>query len=140
MKQPPRYLRALAALGLLLTLLLPHTVARSMTQTEQTTRYWAWAYAISGDYLWGLVLCESGGNPYAVGPPSSDGAPYGLAQIKPQTWAWLLEMENADTALAPNLSAPDPEERPPDAADGAPEAHILAWAISHGYSYLWACA
>jgi hypothetical protein len=132
--------RTLLCCLFLLLWLAPQGVAKSMTDSEMATRQWAAAYGLSGDYLWGIVLCESNGNPYAVGPPSSEGTPYGLAQIKPQTWAWLVQQENADTSLAPNLSTYDPETRAPDADAGAPEVHMLAWGIYHGYAYLWACA
>lgn len=131
--------RPLCALALVLAGLCVPARASSVTYSEYAVRYWASIYNINPDWLWGVVLCESSGNPYAVGPDSSEGRPYGLAQIKPQTWAWLLQAENADMTLAPHLTRYDPEWRSIDADDGAPSAHLLAWAMAHHLHHLWQC-
>jgi hypothetical protein len=108
--------------------------AVSMSYSEYATRYWAQAYGLDPDWFWNVALCESNGDPYA-----SNGDHYGLFQFQLATYDELMAKLNADPDLAPHLSSFDPEYRVPDAADGAPSAHVAAWAMTHGYGYLWAC-
>jgi hypothetical protein len=111
----------------------------SVTYSEYSARFWAGAYGLDPDWFWSVAQCESSGNPYAVGPSSPEGAPYGLYQMKPATWQWLLALENADMSLAPHLTTYDPEWRGPGEDAGAPQAHIAAWAMAHGFGGLWQC-
>lgn len=128
-----------ASLALALALCQSPATGHALSYSEYAVDYWAAAYGLDGDRLWAMALCESSGDPYAVGPDSPDGRPYGLLQIKPATWSALVSAENDDPDLAPHLTAFDPEHRSEDAMDGAAEAHIAAWAVFRGYSALWEC-
>lgn len=136
-KRTPMMTTRLAAVVALLLMLGSGGRVHALTVAEQSTRYWAAVYNLSGDYMWAIALCESSGSPDAVGPWSSEGAPVGLFQIKQQTWNALQAQELADTALAPNLSTYDPVWGGPGDAEAA--AHLAAWAWAHNYGGLWAC-
>jgi soluble lytic murein transglycosylase-like protein len=134
-------LKALRTLALLLALVLGGAspgawlTVHSTTQSEQSTRWWAWAYGINPDYLWHIAECESSGDPYAINPSGA----VGLFQFKPATYVDLMARLNADPTLAPNLTSYDPEYRFMEADEGAAEAHVASWAIHAGYGYLWQC-
>jgi len=83
---------------------------------EAAIRDAAARYGVSADWLISVMLCESGGDPYAVNPATGDS---GLFQFNPNTWyAWGGG----------------------DIWDPYQQIELAAWAFSQGLSYHWLCA
>lgn len=66
-----------------------------------------------------MVVCESGGNIYAIGRAGE----IGILQFMPSTWAlWISKMDK-------NLDINNPEH----------QIEVYHWAIKQGYSRHWTC-
>lgn len=96
------------------------------SSVEQVVYEAADRYGVSGDVLWRIALCESGGDPGAVSARlningTSD---LGLFQINENTWNWWSEIRG----VYGNIFSPW------DNAD------MAAWAWANGYSCHWTCA
>jgi hypothetical protein len=73
-------------------------------------------HAVSADWMISVMMCESGGDPYAVNPVTGDS---GLFQYNPSTWSsWGGG----------------------DIWDPYAQIEKTAWAFSQGLSYHWVCA
>ena len=74
--------KMLAVLAIALGMLSPQTTAASIPY-EAAIRDAATRHGVSADWLIDVMLCESGGDPYAVNPVTGDS---GLFQYNPGTW------------------------------------------------------
>lgn len=73
-----------------------------------------------------LMLCESEGNPHAIGQPNPDGSgpDTGLFQYSPATWS-----EMTGYMGMPHLDIWNPDH----------QIEVTAWALANGYGCRWVC-
>jgi soluble lytic murein transglycosylase-like protein len=102
--------KTLLAAALALTLSAPG-MARAQSGYEAAAYDACAQYGCDGAYLYGILLCESGGDPGAVGPHGE----LGVMQIDPRYW---------DAAYL----------------DPVGQIYWSAQMIAAGYASLWACA
>lgn len=83
-------------------------------------------HGVDPDLMTELMLCESGGDPGAVGKPNIDGSGHdtGLFQFSPATWA-----EMTGYMGMPWLDIWNPEH----------QIEVTAWAIANGFGCRWVC-
>lgn len=102
------------------SLILPRPAVASIPY-EAAIHDAASRYGVSASWLIDVMLCESGGDPYAVNPETGDS---GLYQYQPDTF-WTFSSMSGISG---------------DLWDPYTQIELTAWAFANGYADHWVCS